>query len=198
MSIAVFVSPKAELLNKIEYWKRKVNNDFPGQAYTNHPPHLTILNVDVENYQLAIKLLEEKIKDFDPFYLSSNEKDVFWDDELTGGHTIYFKVKNNDAMLNIQKKLAESILSIIINKPLGKVVFTKKEFVKSYKKYGSPFIGKHWIPHFSISSLKVNQKNSLIKHFLNEAHDYRLYVNYLSIWKVSGNYHKMIKKIELT
>ena len=68
---------------------------------------------------------------------------------------------------------------------------------KNHKKYGYPFVGKNWIPHFTISS--ISKKNDLKKIKLNLKKKIKLTnrVKNISIWLINKNQHKKLHTINL-
>ena len=50
--------------------------------------------------------------------------------------------------------------------------------------FGFPFVGEHWIPHFTISSLKVAKNHKIIRDFLLDQIDISFTVNTVSIWNI--------------
>ena len=63
----------------------------------------------------------------------------------------------------------------------------------SNKKYGSPFIGSHWLPHFTISSLKTTKKHFIIKKFLNNKNKFKFAINKITLWEIHKEDHNLIK-----
>ena len=74
-----------------------------------------------------------------------------------------------------------------------------KRFNINYKKYGFPFIGNDWIPHVTIASIKKqSKKNILMNRFLKEKiKNKTLPVEFISIWKITGDNHKKIFQYSL-
>ena len=154
MNFGAFILPNVKLEHEIMFWKGLVESNCPDQFYTKHLPHLTILNIKVKDINIALKKSIETINEYNSFQIRIEKKGVFWNDFGThGGHTLFYEVKKNQYILNLQKVLAESLTSEVIREE-GSIYKEKGyEMDLSYKKYGSPFIGEQWIPHFSIASL---------------------------------------------
>ena len=197
MSFAIFILPNQEFYNDIMSWKKLVEINLKNQPYNSHPPHLTVLNIDIKNIEEALKRSLNTVNSFKSFELEIKKTDVFWDDFKTdGGHTLYYKVKRNKSLYKLQRLLAESLISLNFKKNILKNV-KNKEMSISNKKYGSPFIGNHWIPHFSISSLKTKKDYFIIKEFLKSKNNYRCHVNEVSFWEINNENHHFIKQASL-
>ena len=72
-----------------------------------------------------------------------------------------------------------------------------KTLSTSVKKYGYPFVGKHWLPHFTIGSIKNKRGSNEFKQFVEEKVKFTNNKNYISVWKISGNKHILIKRFKL-
>ena len=70
-----------------------------------------------------------------------------------------------------------------------------KQLLESYYKYGFPFVGNHWIPHFSISSLRSEKTHPIIEDFLSTTKQYQFTVDQLSLWRVDGDEHIQLKTV---
>ena len=192
-----FFKPKCLITKRNFFLEKEVKISGIDSKYNNHPPHSTVINVDVRNYHSAIIDIKKSIKGFEPFEIIIDNKSVFWDDELTNGHTLYFGIKKNTNLLSFQKLIAESL-------KVHKIKSTAPHFIKnnqllydSFENYGFPFIGSHWIPHFTIASLKTSKADKLIQKFLTNVRLEKMPVNSFSIWIIKGEQHKEIEKVNL-
>ena len=193
MSLGIFIDAVGELKKNLEGWKVKINSTKIDHHYTSRPSHLTLINVDVKNEDEAVDYVSNQFKIFDKFRINIKQKDIFWDDSLTDGHTLYYKVEKNDHLFNLQKRMAKILIPIKIDSKVPNRILQNKILCKSYLKYGSPFIGDHWIPHFTVSSLKTNKENPIITEFLKKKINYNIAIENLSLWKINGDYHHFIK-----
>ena len=197
MNFGAFILPNGKLKHEIMFWKGLVESNYPDQFYTKHLPHLTILNIKVRDINLALKKTMKTINDYNSFHIRIEKKGVFWNDFGThGGHTLFYEVKKNQYILNLQKVLAESLTSEVIRE---KVSIYKKDYEMdlSYKKYGSPFIGEQWIPHFSVASLNNQKNNPVIIKFLEKSINFRFDVMKITFWKIKKNNHFFLDSIDL-
>ena len=197
MSLAVFLGPNDSLNEEIIFWKKIIDEKYTNSPYNNHPPHSTVINLDVRNYINAVNDIKKSLYGFKPFDIMVNHKNVFWNDELTGGHTIYFGIKKNANLLSFQKAIAESLINHKINIPAPNFIRKNKLFYHSYKIYGFPFVGSHWLPHFTVASLITSKQDKLIKKFLDNIKLEKFTVNNFSIWKINGDEHKKIETVSL-
>tara|TARA_Y100001980_G_C14550444_1_gene332969 strand:+ start:722 stop:1321 length:600 start_codon:yes stop_codon:yes gene_type:complete len=197
MGLGVFILPDEKLNAKIIQWKNLVVRELNDQPYTNHPPHLTIIYSEIEDKEATINEIKEYLCSLKSFYLTVNKNNVFWDDLSTSGHTITYNIKKNVYLNNIQLKL-----SLIFSKYKKHIIIPKsfrshKHLYDSYVNYGFPFVGRHWIPHFTISSLRVEKNNMIIKKFLLDKLDISIKVNKISVWDINGSQHQIIDEFPL-
>jgi len=53
------------------------------------------------------------------------------------------------------------------------------------------------LPHFTISSIKNKRGSNEFKQFVDEKVKFKNIINYISVWKISGNKHILIKRFKL-
>ena len=197
MGLGVFILPNKELKSKITFWKKKIEEELHEQPYTNHPPHLTIIHSNINEYKAAINEIKECLERLKSFRLKIYKNNIFWDDLLTGGNTLSYNIKKNEYLNDIQKKLSAVFFKYKENNEIPKFIRTHKQLYNSYQNFGFPFVGEHWIPHFTISSLKVAKNHKIIRDFLLDQIDISFTVNTVSIWDINGNQHQMIEEFIL-
>ena len=195
--IGIFIEPNKELKIHINKWKNKINKKFIRTRLTLHPPHSTIYYANLIKDKDILNVLEATVKTIDSFRISVNKTLIFYDDELTGGDTMCLLINKNDKLFQIQKKIAKSLKFFIKKNSNAKQKFTNKALSTSVKKYGYPFVGKHWLPHFTIGSIKNKRNSSEFKQFTKEKVKFTNNINYISAWKISGNKHVLIKRFKL-
>ena len=67
----------------------------------------------------------------------------------------------------------------------------------SQKKYGFPFVGNHWIPHFTIGSIKNFIQMNDYKNFKKLKINLNNEINKITVWKIIGSKHIKLKEIKL-
>lgn len=197
MSLAVFIIPDSSISQKIIKWKNIVIESKVDQTYAAHPPHLTLININVNRYRKAIRAIEQLVDTVSSFDITIDRKDIFYDDIFTGGHTSFYGIRKNSNLNALQLSLA-NVLKVYKNedKPPEKIIKDRRLY-DSYLKYGFPFIGEHWIPHFSIASLKIEKSDIFFQKFLSNQNIYKIYIKQISVWHVSEDIHTLIKNIDL-
>ncbi len=126
----------------------------PNAPYLHHPVHLTIFLFTTQpNNELAITRTINPPK----INMEVGNWFVFEKDAATGGDTLSIAIKKTTSLANFQIEIANQ-LKTFSTKP----VFYKNQwsgvFQESYKQYGFPFVGEHWIPHITIASALSNGK----------------------------------------
>ena len=196
--MAIFIEPKGNLKKFILSHKKKIKKNFLKSKLTNHPPHSTIYYANLKNIKKAINVIENILLNFKPFKITINKTDVFLNDKLTNGDTIYLSVKKNKKLFILQKKIAKRLINLVNKKSNKKIIksFENNKMKKSQKLYGFPFIGNHWMPHFTIGSIKGFKKSNDFKKYISTKVNFENLVSNVSVWKVSGNIHKRLKIIK--
>ncbi len=197
MSLGIFICPDGSLKSKILSWKEKIQKELIEQPYTKHPAHLTIINSKINKENIAISKIRKYLRDTKSFNLDVKKNDVFWNDIITGGHTIYFSIERTKQLQNIQNNLAVIMSKYKSENKIPKIFHPNKLLSNSYKIYGFPFVGDHWIPHFTISSLKIKKSHKIIKEFLSNKNNSSFRVDKISIWRINKDKHQMLEEISL-
>ena len=197
MSIGFFITPEEPLKSKILFWKGKVKKELKNQPYVEHPPHLTLINLDLYEENQAISNVKEFISSIRAFNIKISQKDVFFNDISTNGHTIYYRANKTSNLEHIQSRLAVILAKYKKSKNPPEFLKGNEILYESYKNFGSPFIGSHWIPHLTVASLQVENENSLLNEFLSKQESYTFMVEKISIWKINGDDHYMIDEVDL-
>ena len=69
---------------------------------------------------------------------------------------------------------------------------------ENYKKYGYPFIGKKWIPHFTIASLtNGNNEKKFLQEFFKTKIKTKELVKKINIYKIDGDKHIYLWSISI-
>jgi 2'-5' RNA ligase len=198
MGFAVFIEPEGELKSNILRWKEMVKDKYPYQSYCLHPPHSTLIHVNVKQEEMVIVAVGEILKDITSFKNRIRETDVFWNDSATGGgHTLFWKIQSNQILFDLQRRVAESLNPFLSSNPEPTFVKNSSLLKNSFDRYGFPFIGNHWIPHLTIASLKTGQNDPLIEDFLEQSCEFELDVTEVSCWRVENDQHHCLEKYKL-
>ena len=191
MKIGIFIEPNKPKFNYLDKWKKKIKKIFGKQKYLSHPVHLTIAVFDIKktigsDFFLSLK---NKMEQHNRFTIYVTKPSIFYNDPLTNGDTLFFKIKKNHKIILFQKKILSHFKKI--EKNLSKnLIFKNKKYHSNYKKYGFPFVGNDWIPHFTIASIKSRSEiiKKIYKEFLLEKNFYnKLYVKKFSIWQINSH-----------
>ena len=197
----IFFQPEEKLSLFINDCKKRVDQALPNQAYCNHPPHSTILCTWLREIEQVEFVLEELLSEEVPIPYNIKESMCFYDDALTGGHTVAMKIDDTSCkMADLQVKVAEGLSTLIdfraAPKPSGFLL--SDPFRSSYEKFASPFVGAHWMPHMSIASLKVEKNDPLLLSLLKSEFKHVGFFNEVSLVEIKGDIHSCIKTYTLT
>ena len=200
MRIGFFIEPQGIILKKIKSWKQLVKKNLKNQRYLNHPPHSTIAVFDLKK-RIKINLLKSIFKDFsqNSFNLKIDNFSIFYQDPITNGDTLHLKIKKNINLSQLQKKILKCFRKLDVHLKKDKK-FSIKKFQKNLDTFGYPFVGKEWLPHFTIASIKSNskKKKTIFKDFLNQNISNKTFkIIFISVWMIRGDNHKRLFKIYL-
>ena len=201
MKIGIFIEPPKNKFNYLSEWKKIIKKKLGNQKYLSHPIHATIAVFDINKKinKDFYKSLKNEMSLYSRFRVNITKPSIFYNDILTGGDTFFFGIKRSRKLVSFQKKILVHFKKI--NKEIKKDNFFKnKKYQSNYKKFGFPFVGKDWIPHFTIASIRttLSIKSEIYRNFLLEK-DFKkeLDVKYFSIWEIDKDKHKKIYKFKL-
>ena len=197
MSLAVFILPKEPFTSELLFWKNKIKKNFPKEPYANHPPHLTLINLDSIDESEVIKKLSSFSKKLGSIKIEVNSRNVFLNDAFTGGDTIYFGLKQSNSLMKLQILIADALVPMKKNINLNNSFKNDSLLFRSNKKYGFPYVGDHWIPHFTVASLTDNKRKKFLKNFLSFPASFDFKINRFSIWRINQDVHTKLKTIKI-
>ena len=195
IKLGVFLIPNNKLKKVINNLKREVKKNFGSQKYLNHLPHCTLCVLYVSNLFLqSMKKKSLKVQYLKEFKIEKT--DVFFNDPVTRGNTLIFKIKKNKFLNSMQLQIPRLMKKYLIKK---KINFINLKMKNNFKKYGYPFVNLNWLPHFTIASI-TKKKNQKI--FINNFKNFKNYipkqkVKYIYFYEIKKKQHKFLWKTKL-
>jgi hypothetical protein len=196
IKIGIFILPDLRLKKEIINFKKKVKSSYGNQIYLDHLPHCSIFVFNTKKKYLKKINQEAKtdIKLRGNFQLDNTV--IFQKDPITKGNTYIFKIKKNDFLKKLQKKIVKKFFNFPVK---SKNIFKNKQMFNNFNKYGYPFINSNWKPHFTISSIHKNKnqkefKKNFKKYKLNKR---KLYLSKINLYLINKNKHKLICQIKI-
>ena len=196
----IFLEPLPPLFEEIKSRKQRIRSLIGDQVYLNHPPHCTIYHgtlASLDNWRTS---LEEAVKSCKSFTTRTVENFVFYSDPLAQfGHTIAIRLQLDPNLFELQALVAKALQPHIKrnSRAIPSSLAKHSPFRESIELFNFPFVGEHWIPHFSISSLAVDKDSHLIADLLEAPCHFKVPVRELSIWEINDNYHNKLTTIRL-
>ena len=189
--IAAFIEFNNRINKKILTQKKIVSKRFGDQIYLNHPVHLTLFTLKIKKISGLKKIYINNQKKIDKSYtINISSPDIFLNDALTGGHTIFYKIKKTKKISEIQlthlKKVNNNIEVFKNDINQLKIPILKRNYIK----YGFPFVGKVWIPHTTIASIKnIKPNHSFVNKFLRSKMNLKCLFNEIKFYKIIKDKH---------
>lgn len=196
MKIAILIKLESKTERKIKTLKSFFKKRHNTCLYVDDFPHLTLSSVNVKLNMNELRKINLKIKIKD-IKIDISIPQVFREDLLTGGTTFFFRVKKNQKLFDLQTIISNSFKKYLDKIKTNNNFKKNSQEYKSLKKYGFPYVGKHWIPHVSICSVidkNINQK--AYKKFINTKINSTFYINELFLCAVGKKNLITIKKIK--
>ena len=160
-----FLEPGKLIYKLIKKEKSNFRNFNKDQKYLDDPPHLTLFHGYYNESPTRNDELEDFLYSLIPglFEYTVSKSEIFYDDILSGWNTFIYLLDNPEKIQNIQKKL---ITKIPPEKPSNfNIDNLNPIYRKNLKKHNYPFVGKNYIPHFTISNMKINNTNKICVDF---------------------------------
>lgn len=195
---AIFIEPQGTLLEALYDRKAWLEQAMPGQAYCSHPPHCTLLFGDYGAPAEWLEGLSERVAAVPALDLETDAWLQFPGDvQAGGGHTVAYRVRPTPALAGLQQTVADCLAPFIQPSLNDHPLAGKEPFARSLTKYGFPFVGTHWIPHFTIGSPIVAPEAPLLVRLMTVPVRHRFVVRILSVWLVTGDRHERIHELAL-
>lgn len=197
---AVFIEPEAEIREQVLAWKARVATRWPSASYLDHPPHSTVWVGDVVDPAGAEGALTEVASSVAAVSLAIRSPHVFYDDVLIGGgQTCAFAAALTDDLARLQRAVSDALRAHRM--PAGDdqlpPPLRREPFLRSWREYGFPFVGPHWIPHFTIASLPARPDDPFIGDFLATLAAWEMSLSRLSWWRIAGERHERLATVRL-
>ena len=193
--IGIFIEPKGKCNHFIKKWKKILNSKFKVNNFALHPPHLSIYVGNLRLEKSLILKLQKLSEKFNEIEILINKLDIFQNDVFTKKDTIFLRVKKNKTLSTFQLRVAKTVKNYLLSKK--KVNFLDKNLNNSYQKFGFAFVGKHWIPHFTLASVKKFNNTSEYKKITKGKILFKFKINKISLWKINKEKHKKILDIKI-
>ena len=199
--IAAFINFNNFINDIVFKEKKKVRQIFGNQIYLSHPVHSTLFSIDIIDIKKFSKELTNHLTK--EIYLKKSifiklyKTDVFIDDELTDGHTIYYAIEKNYEL----EKLQLLFLNFIKNLDLIRfqhIKFNHKWMNINYAKFGFPYVGNKWIPHVTVASIREESiKHPYFSNFLNNKISLIDEIKYIHFYEIIDDAHNFLFKIAI-
>ncbi|SRR5258708_4156877 len=195
---AIFIEPHGTLLESLQERKAWLEQTMPGQAFCGHPPHCTVLFGSYGPSARWLEPLRQRLVKLSDFALDTEAWQQFPHDALAGGgHTIAYRVRLAPALLELQQSVGDCLAPFRTTGEKPHPLATTEPFAGSLRKYGFPFVGPHWIPHFTIGSPLVAPDAPLLARLMSGPVRHRFAVQALSVWRVEGDHHERLHELAL-
>jgi len=195
MKIALVLRLASGVEKKIKKFKKLFKTKHLKCLYIDDFPHLTLFTMDTYLKKNFLKKIELN-KCFKKIPIKIGKPDIFAKDILTGGKTFFYRINKNKKLFDLQHCVINIFKKYKIKEKTSNKFHKNTLEYKSFKKYGFPYVGKHWIPHISICSiLDKNINNELAKKFFKSKINLDFYVYELSLCVVTKKSLKEVKKI---
>ncbi len=174
---AVLIEPDGALRELVLAWKSRAAARCPSSAYLGHPP----------------AALQE-------LCTTRHVPHVFYNDAFAaGGHTCAFAAGLTDDLARLQFAVCDAIRPHAIRKADSQlpVALRRDPFLRSWRQYGFPFVGSHWIPHLTIASVPTRPDDPFIAEFLASAAGPPQAVRAVSWWRITGERHERLASMRL-
>jgi hypothetical protein len=200
LKYAIFIEPEGLLREHILAQKKSLERQFESPIYCSHPPHCTLIVGRYCKPQAWLGELRCAVGSIEAFDVHTHGYHVFYDDAIAGGgHTVVVRVDLSPALLGLQQCVAD-LFSSKRNNPEGLSdceIFPAGPLRRSCERFGFPFVGAHWIPHFTIASMKVTRDAKFLKSMISMPAVFTTHVSRVSLWEVNGDWHKRLFVLRL-
>lgn len=193
VKFALFIEPNEHLRDLLMAAKKRVEAWRPGQVYCDHPPHCTLLVGVYAPPKDWLPALRLRLATCRPFSLHISKWLIFPDDlPAGGGQTVTMAPDPNPEIFLLQAAAAEVLAPHRIPVPHS---WTIEPYATSQQRFGFPFVGAHWQPHFTVASLSTSLDDPFLVQLTSSVLDFRLPVQTVGVWAITNQGHARMETI---
>ena len=189
---ALLIEPDGVVRDVIARWKSRFAAKWPAARYVTHPPHATLWFGEVSDGPAIRADLAHAAATVSRFVVPVGGACVL-SEIASGGTTYVLGAERVERLALLQRRLADTVARY--RGPIADIelpaTFDRAEFHESWRRYGFPFVGDHWIPHFSVAALEPGDEagtgHPLVADFLSTAPPGTVSVTGVSWWRVDGD-----------
>ena len=104
------------------------------------------------------------------------------------------KIKPKSEIYDLQLKIAKILRPLVTSNQIPDYIYDNSVLKESFVSYGFPFVGSHWIPHFTIASLITNRTHPIITDFMQWKPLYIMNWFNISFWHIDDEHHTRLDK----
>ena len=132
------------------------------------------------------------------FDIAVRKVHLFPNDPLAGGgHPLAYRAERSAALENLQLSAAEAMQPCIVKQAVPEAFADNSALRLSSERYGFPFVGEHWIPHFTVASLSTDPGHALISEFMEQKPDFAFQIRCLTVWTIEEDRHRKVATLYL-
>ena len=192
---ALFIEPCAALRDLLLAAKARVAAWRPAQVYCDHPPHCTLLAGAYHPPGAWLPELRRRLAACPPVDLRVAGWLVFPDDVAAGGgHTVTLAVTPAPELFRLQMAVAEVLGP---HQVPGPNPWTSEPMATSQRRFGFPFVGAHWRPHFTVASLATARNDPFLPALTAPVPDFAWTLREVGLWRITDDGHTMMERIPL-
>ena len=195
IKIGIFYIPPTKTVNFVKKFKSFYKKKCSNSQYLDHLVHLSLYVIEINSNDLdsVLSLFRNLDKNFSSFFFKIEGWKIFKNDIITKLNTLALELKISNDLKKIQISIAKELVKYSLKDHSKQFNGT---FKKSYKEWGYPFVGKHWIPHITIGSLDLSEK--IITDQLEDSNCFKqpFIINNLHLYQIEKEQHTLLEKIK--
>ena len=193
----VFIEPTGALRDSVLMNKRTLQRAFPNAAYVGHPPHCTVIFGECVSPEHWVDGLRTTLKTNRGFEVETNAWQDFPADPLTGGHTLAYRILKSPQLAALQLRVARFLAPHMRPSESPHPLAETEPFASSLRHYHSPFVGDHWIPHFTIGSPRADADDPVLNAIRSTSPLHQFTLREVTIYRVDQDCHEVVDRIPL-
>jgi hypothetical protein len=198
VNAAVFIQPNERLHDALAQRKALVRARWPDAVYLEHPPHCTLIAGTFDLGEGWVQSLAGIVGAFAPFTVNTSGLELFTNDPMTGGTTVTIGVAESPALRQLQLAIASAMAPWRDREAAVALAtrFAGGPAAESSARFGSPWIGSHWRPHFTVASPPVSEAD-LPPDLVAPIPAMDTHVAAVSAWRIEGERHTLLATMAL-
>lgn len=191
VNLLVALEPPKKLSESIMGLRKYIVKKTGKDLYGKHKPHVTLYVNTFNKFSEVDEIITKVAKNYKKFEVNGEGIHTFFDDNLSGGHTVVYKLGENKKLQKLQKDIMLKLVKLRTDDQekwcLEKSDNWPKQQLDNIKKFGFPYSYKDYIFHASIGAIPKETYKKTIGFLERKSKKFKWKVGSITVYIMLGD-----------